>query len=168
MNAPSPSTTEMEPPAQMRKGPSCPAIAPKLMIALLVKALVEISLLVILASLSTWATFPPGIRGAIDEASSEEVAGWAVDAANPRRAVVVQIFLDGDLIASRVANAVRPDLVTARVSPTPNHGFSFRLSERPLRPGPHEVEVFVLHSAPGGKRVLLPLSDRPRSFWVDR
>ena len=164
----SPSTTEMELPSDRRKRPSHAAIAPRLLIGLLIKAFLEISLLVILASLSTWATFPPGIRGAIDHATSLEVAGWAVDAGDPGRAVVVQLFLDGEWIASRTADAVRPDLVTAGASPTPNHGFLFRLADHSLPPGPHQVEVFVLHSAPGGKRVLLPLSEAPRSFWVDR
>lgn len=145
-----------------------PTIAPRLLMALLLKALLEIGLLVFLASLTSYVTFPPGLRGAIDRATPEEVSGWAFNEATPRDAVYVQLFLDGQLHASVSAKAHRPDLVTAGVTSHPGHGFVFPLKGVALPPGPHRVEVFALHFAPGGNRVLIPLSATPRSFWVER
>lgn len=144
------------------------AITSRLLVALLLKALVEIGLLVFLASLTTSLTFPPGMRGAIDRATSTEVRGWAFNEVTPRDAVTVQIFLDGQFLASVRADAPRPDLVTAGVTSSPGHGFVFSLEGATLAPGPHRVEVFALHFAPGGTRVLIPLSTSPRSFWVER
>lgn len=140
----------------------------RLLVALLLKALLEMGLLVFLASLTTSLTFPPGLRGAIDRATSTEVRGWAFNEATPRDVVTVQIFLDGRFHASVRADAFRPDLVTARVTSSPHHGFVFSLRGAALAPGPHRVEVFALHFAPGGNRVLIPLSTSPRSFSVER
>ena len=144
------------------------SITSRLLVALLLKALLEMGLLVFLASLTTSLTFPPGLRGAIDRATSTEVRGWAFNEATPRDVVTVQIFLDGRFHASVRADAFRPDLVTARVTSSPHHGFVFSLRGAALAPGPHRVEVFALHFAPGGNRVLIPLSTSPRSFSVER
>jgi len=144
------------------------AITSRLLVALLLKALLEIGLLVFLASLTTSLTFPPGLRGAIDRATPAEGRGWAFNQTTPQDAVTVQIFLDGKFLASVRADAPRPDLVTAGVTSSPAHGFVFSLEGAALGPGPHRVEVFALHFAPGGTRVLIPLSTSPRSFWVER
>jgi hypothetical protein len=144
------------------------AITSRLLVALLLKALLELGLLVFLASLTTSLTFPPGLRGAIDRATSMEVRGWAFNEATPRDAVTVQIFLDGQFHASVRADAPRPDLVRAGVASSPHHGFVFSLEGAALLPGEHRVEVFALHFAPGGNRVLIPLSTSPRSFSVER
>ncbi|MFZ4627784.1 MAG: hypothetical protein ACOYNR_05575 [Blastocatellia bacterium] len=144
------------------------AITPRLLVALLLKALLEIGLLVFLASLTSYVTFPPGLRGAIDRATPAEVRGWAFNEATPRDAVTVQLFLNGRFEASVRADSPRPDLVTAGVTSSPGHGFVFSLEGAALAPGPHRVEVFALHFPPGGTRVLIPLSTSPRSFWVER
>lgn len=149
-------------------GPVGSAIPSRLLVALLLKALLEMGLLVSLASLTTSLTFPPGMRGAIDRTTSTEIRGWAFNEATPRDVVTVQIFLDGQFLASVRADAPRPDLVTAGVTSSPRHGFVFSLEGAVLAPGPHRVEVFALHFAPGGNRVLIPLSTSPRSFSVER
>ncbi len=129
--------------------------------AVLVKGVLDLLLLTGIAGYAAWSNFPPSIRGAIDLADPEQVAGWALDARHPGTVVAVQLFIDGRFRAAGLANTSRPDLVTAGVAPDPNHGFSFTLENRPdHRPEvnrPREIEVFVLHEALNGNRTLIPL-----------
>ena len=55
-----------------------------------------------------------------------EVHGWAwSDAAAMAglQPLAVSVTVDGELAVTAVANISRPDLVSARVAPSPNHGF---------------------------------------------
>jgi hypothetical protein len=53
------------------------------------------------------------------------VAGWAIDPNSPDDALEVQLFIDEKLVASKLADEERTDLVRAGVTPTKNHGFNF-------------------------------------------
>ena len=129
--------------------------------AVLVKGALDLLLLTGIVGYAAWSNFPPSIRGAIDLAGPERIAGWALDARHPDAVVTVQLFIDGRFSAAGIANTPRPDLVTAGVAPDPNHGFSFTLENGPDR-APHatsrrQIEVFVLHEGLNGNRTLIPL-----------
>jgi hypothetical protein len=139
----------------------------RLLYAVLVKGLLDLLLLVGIVGYAARANFPPSIRGAIDLAGPERVAGWAIDAGDPGTVVAVQLFIDGRFSAAGIANTPRPDLVPAGVAPDPNHGFSFTLDSSPDRgpgiSGQPQIEVFVLHEALNGNRTLIPLPRPPAS-----
>lgn len=136
--------------------------------AIILKALLELALLAGIAGYAAWKNFPPSLRGAIDIAGPEQVAGWAIDTESPEACVTVQLFVDGRFVASRIADAPRPDLVRAGVvknaAGKADHGFSFRLDAN-LGPGQHRLQVFVLHEALNGYRTLTPLSTEEKSFF---
>lgn len=105
----------------------------------------------------------PGMGGFVDAIGNTSIGGWVVDCrqkrpsdTNPTRGclfapnhaslppTLVTLEIDGVVVASRVANDSRPDLVTARAAPDPLHGFTFLLSaatRQTLAHGNHTVAV---------------------------
>ena len=61
------------------------------------------------------AAWRPLLRGAIDVADQTRVAGWAVAPEAPEVALEVQLFIDGKLVASKLADEERVDLVRSGV-----------------------------------------------------
>ena len=136
--------------------------------AIILKALLELALLAGIAGYVAWRNFPPSLRGAIDIAGPEQVAGWAIDSGRPEVCVTVQLFIDGQFVASRIASDPRSDLVRAGVTTIASHGFSFSLDAGMVGPGWHRLQVFVLHEALNGYQTLTPLATEEKSFFRDR
>ena len=68
------------------------------------------------------------LRGSLDIADREHVAGWAQDSEHPERAVTVLITSGDELLGRVVANRHRPDLAAARVG-SGRHGFDLWLPQ---------------------------------------
>src|SRR4051812_44094434 len=73
--------------------------------------------------------FPPTFHGwgeAVVE--SRAIAGWAVNDAAPSERVEVQLFIDGQLHGSQVAQVSRPDVAAAGWAKDEWHGYYFVLA----------------------------------------
>jgi hypothetical protein len=78
------------------------------------------------------------------------------------------LFLDEKLVASKLADERRTDLIESGVTSTPYHGFSFDLTAVPLAPGRHTAQVYALRPAAGASKILLPIANQPSVFEVRR
>ena len=106
--------------------------------------------------------FPPVFHGWGEAvAESRSVAGWVVSDADPWRRVEVQLFVDGKLVGTQVAQLSRPDVTAAGWSKDEWHGYSFAIADLPA--GSHEARVYALHvSDRGGRYTLQMLGDAIR------
>ncbi len=141
--------------------------ATKLLRAIIAKSFVEVALVCVVASLAAFTTFSPQLRGAIDVADQTRVAGWVNDPRLPETALEVQLFIDGNFIASRLADDRREDLVSAGATARPNHGFSFALEPFKLPTGEHSAQVFAVRDATGNSKILLPVTAEPKNFQIN-
>jgi hypothetical protein len=110
--------------------------------------------------------FPPTFHGwgeAVVE--SRSIAGWAVNDAAPWQRVEVQIFIDGKLSGTQIANLSRPDVVAAGWSRDEWHGYNFLLPA--LTAGEHEARVYALHESGDAARYTLQLLGDPVRFVVN-
>lgn len=142
--------------------------ATKLLRAVIAKSFVEVILVCAIASLAAFTTFSPQLRGAIDVADQARIAGWVNDPRTPKVALEVQLFIDGKFVASQLADRGREDLVSAGVTKTANHGFSFDSGQLNLSTGEHSVQVFAVRDAAGESKILLPVTTSPRTFQITR
>ena len=109
--------------------------------------------------------FPPTFHGwgeAVVE--SQSIAGWAVNDADPWQRVEVQLFVDGKLVATQVANQSRRDVVAAGWSKDEWHGYNFVVQG--LSAGTHEGRVYALHPSRNGARYTLQMLGNPIRFQV--
>ncbi|HSK62794.1 MAG TPA: hypothetical protein VK893_03100 [Pyrinomonadaceae bacterium] len=110
--------------------------------------------------------FPPTFKGwgeAVGETRS--IAGWAVNNAEPWERVEVQLFIDGKLYGSQVAQLSRPDVSAAGWAKDEWHGYNFAIDN--LAPGDHEARVYALHRS-GNRFTLQLLGDPIRFTWKHR
>lgn len=107
--------------------------------------------------------FPPTFHGWGEAVNSQAIAGWAVNNGAPWDRVEVQLFIDGKLYGSRVAQLSRPDVRSAGWAKDEWHGYNFTLTD--LAPGNHEARVYALHR--NGTRMTLQLLGDPIHFTVD-
>jgi hypothetical protein len=107
--------------------------------------------------------FPPTFHGWGEAINSQAIAGWAVNNASPWERVEVQLFIDGKLYASQVAQLSRPDVRAAGWAKDEWHGYNFVLTD--LAPGNHEARVYALHRS--DNRMTLQLLGDPIRFAVD-
>ena len=110
--------------------------------------------------------FPPTFHGwgeAVFETRS--IAGWAVNNAAPWERVEVQLFIDGKLQATQVAQLSRQDVVAAGWAKDEWHGYNFVVND--LSPGEHEARVYALHRN-GDRYTLQLLGDPIRFAWSHR
>jgi hypothetical protein len=139
-------------------------VAKKLVNLLLAKSVLEIIFVGTLAVVVYVKAFPPTFHGwgeAVVE--SRSISGWVVDNADPWRRVEVQLFVDGKLVGTQVAQASRPDVVTAGWAKDEWHGYSFVVNG--LGVGIHEARVYALHQQ-DDRYTLRMLGDQIR-FEVD-
>lgn len=66
------------------------------------------------------------MRGFVDGVTGNQIDGWAFEPAHPTERVVVELRLDGETVATSVADRHRTDLVRAGVGDA-FHGFRFPL-----------------------------------------
>jgi len=142
--------------------------ATKLLRAVIAKSFVEIVLVCLVATLAAFTSFSPQLRGAIDVADQQRVAGWVHDPQTPDKPLEVQLFINGKFSAAMLADENREDLVRAGATTLPNHGFSFPLAEMNLPEGEHSAEVYAVRNAAGSNKVLLPITAAPHKFRVIR
>ncbi|HEX2270798.1 MAG TPA: hypothetical protein VHH35_14730, partial [Pyrinomonadaceae bacterium] len=110
--------------------------------------------------------FPPTFHGwgeAVVE--SKQIAGWAVNDANPGTPVEVQLFVAGKLAGTQTAQLSRPDVVVAGWSRSELCGYSFVLPSLPA--GTHEARVYALHESGDAARYTLQLLGDPIRFVVN-
>ena len=131
---------------------------------LIAKSILETILVGTIAVLVYVKTFPPTIHGWGEAvAESKSISGWVVDYAEPSRRVEVQLFVDGRLVGTQVAQLSRPDIVTAGWAKDEWHGYNFVVND--LAEGTHEARVYALHQS--GDRYTLQLLGDPITFEVD-
>ncbi|HJT30049.1 MAG TPA: hypothetical protein VJ784_21715 [Pyrinomonadaceae bacterium] len=132
-------------------------MAKKLVNLLLAKSILETIFIGALAVIVYAKLFPPTFHGwgeAVVE--SRSISGWVVDNADPWRRVEVQLFVDGKLAGTQVAQLSRPDVMAAGWSKDEWHGYSFVVSG--LGVGMHEARVYALHQQ-GDRYTLRMLGD---------
>jgi hypothetical protein len=144
------------------------SIPSRLLKAVIAKSFVEIILVCVVATLAAFSTFSPQLRGAIDVADQTRMAGWAYDPESPEVTLEVQLFIDENLVASKLADERRVDLVESGAASNPNHGFSFDLRSLDLAPGRHTAQVYALRQATGANKILLPVAKEPGVFEVSQ
>lgn len=121
----------------------------KLTQVLIGKSILETALVGALAVVTFLTVLPPNFHG-WGEATSDGIAGWAVNSASPSERVTVQLFIDGQFKATMEANLSRPDVASAGWALDEWHGYYFALPS--LTSGPHEAAVYALRSSGNGAR----------------
>lgn len=136
----------------------------KLVNVLIAKSILETIFVGALAVIVYTKLFPPTFHGwgeAVVETRS--ISGWVVDDADPWRRVEVQLFVDGKLVGTQVAQQSRPDVMAAGWSKDEWHGYNFVVTG--LTAGAHEARVYALHQ--WGDRFTLRMLGDPIRFEVD-
>jgi|SRR5215213_2434566 len=131
---------------------------------LIAKSIIETILVGTIAVVVYVKAFPPTFHGWGEAvAESRSISGWVVDDADPWRRVEVQLFIDGKLAGTQVAQLSRPDVVAAGWGKDEWHGYSFVVNG--LITGTHEATVYALHQS-GDRYTLQMLGDAIR-FQVE-
>ena len=110
--------------------------------------------------------FPPTFRRwgeAVVE--TQTIAGWVVNASEPWQRVEVELFIDGQRVATQLAQHSRPDVSTAGWARDEWHGYNFVVNG--LTAGTHEARVYALHPSRNGSRYTLQLLGDPMKFEVN-
>jgi hypothetical protein len=141
-------------------------VAKKLVHLLIAKSILETIFVGTLAVVVYTKLFPPTFHGWGEAVpASRSISGWAVDDADPWRRVEVQLFVDGKLVGTQVAQLSRPDVVAAGWAKDEWHGYNFVVSG--LGEGIHEAKVYALHQS--GERYTLQMLGDPIQFdWKRR
>jgi hypothetical protein len=142
-----------------------PAALARLTHYLIIKSIVDVLFVGVFAVGFYYTAFSPYLRGWLDDASLRGVSGWAVNSAEARSAVEVQLYIDGRFVESRLADLPRPDLVAAGATRDERHGFYFFLP--PLEEGEHEARVYAVHASGAGRRRTLQQLGNPFRFRMD-
>jgi hypothetical protein len=103
-------------------------------------------------------------KGFVDKISRNLVAGWAVDALRPDDAIRVCVLINGQAIASLVADITRADLVGRPDFGNGRHGFRFEFKPPLRNDQTHRVSVFFENTGepvPNGERTI-PSENQPR------
>jgi hypothetical protein len=108
--------------------------------------------------------FTPNLRGELDEANAQRVAGWALDQSAPQARIEVQLYIDGNFVASRRADATRPDVKAAGLASDELHGYTFNTPT--LGPGEHVARVYAVHESGAGARRTMQLVGKPLRFHI--
>jgi hypothetical protein len=130
---------------------------------LIVKSVLDTILVATIAVVVYLNAFPPTFHGWGEAVVQEKsIAGWAVNDADPWAHVEVQLFIDGKLVGTQLAQLWRPDVLAAGWSKDEWHGYSFAVTD--LNPGMHEARVYAVHSSRDGARYTLQLLGDPIKF----
>ena len=138
----------------------------KLVNLLIVKSILDTVLVATIAVVVYLNAFPPTFHGWGEAVVQEKtIAGWAVNDADPWARVEVQLFIDGKLVGTQLAQLWRPDVLAAGWSKDEWHGYSFEVMG--LAAGPHEARVYALHSSENGARYTLQMLGDPIRLEVN-
>lgn len=133
--------------------------------ALIAKSILDTILVGTIAVAVYMNAFPPSFRGwgeAVVE--TQTIAGWAVNASEPWQRVHVELFIDGQRVATQMAQHSRPDVSAAGWAKDEWHGYNFVIPTLPA--GTHEARVYALHPSQNGSRYTLQLLGDPIRFEV--
>lgn len=108
--------------------------------------------------------FPPHFRGWGEVTAEQKIAGWVVNRAKPSERVEVQLYVDGSLVGSMLADLPRPDVVAAGQSEDERCGYSFEIPA--LATGEHVAHVYTMHTVGAGAYRTLQLAGKPLRFTV--
>jgi hypothetical protein len=137
----------------------------KLVNLLIVKSVLDTVLVATIAMVVYLNAFPPTFHGWGEAVVREKrIAGWAVNDADPWQRVEVQLFIDGRLVGTQLAQLSRPDVAAAGWSRDEWHGYSFDLGD--LKTGMHEARVYAVHATGDGARYTLQLLGNPIKFEI--
>jgi len=136
----------------------------KLINVLIGKSILETMLVATIAVGFYINAFPPFFHG-WGEATSNAIVGWAVNNNNPVERVSVQLFVDGNFVATQSASLSRPDVSTAGWAQDEWHGYSFALPA--LGAGLHEARIYAVHASGNGTRRTLQQLGDPIRFAMD-
>jgi len=137
----------------------------RLVNVLIAKSLLDTVLVGTIAVVVYLNAFPPTFHGWGEAVVREQrIAGWAVNDADPWQRVEVQLFIDGKLVGTQLAQVSRPDVVAAGWARDQWHGYSFAVSD--LKTGTHEARMYAVHSSSNGARYTLQLLGDPIRFEV--
>jgi hypothetical protein len=131
---------------------------------LIAKSMAEALLITAVSVGFYFLTTNPYLRGVLDYADNQMVAGWAVDEGQPAARVEVQLYIDEIFVADQAAAEFRPDIRRAKRAEDDWHGFVFKLP--PIPPGEHEARVYAAHAGGAGARRTLQLIGKPLRFRV--
>lgn len=127
------------------------------------KSILETLLVGTIAVVMFLKVFPPTFKGWGEHVTeTHSIAGWAVNDAAPWERVEVQLFIDGKLIGSEVAQLSRPDVAAAGWSKDEWHGYNFAIPALPQ--GNHEARIYAVHRS-GDRMTLQLLGDPIRFAW---
>ena len=132
---------------------------------LIAKSVLEALLVTALAVSFYLVVTDPNLRGWLDKADAQTIAGWVVNEKSSSIHVEVQLFIDDRFIEDRVANAFRPDVHQAQRAQDDWHGFVFQTPS--LSPGEHEARVYAVHRSGSENRRTLQMVGKPLQFRVD-
>lgn len=131
---------------------------------LIAKSMAEALLITAISVGFYFVTTNPYLRGVLDYADNQTVAGWAVDEGQPAARVEVQLYIDGIFVADQSAGEFRPDLRPAKRAEDDYHGFVFKLP--PIPAGDHEARVYATQTGGSAVRRTLQLIGKPLRFRV--
>jgi len=134
--------------------------------ALIAKSILDTILVGAIAVAVYMNAFPPSFRGwgeAVVE--TQTIAGWAVNASEPWQRVDVELFIDGQRVATQLAQYSRPDVSAAGWAKDEWHGYSFTMPNLP--PGIHEARIYAMHRSRSGARYTLQMLGDPIRFEVN-
>lgn len=125
----------------------------KLALFIAAKAVLELLFVVFLAANFHQRAFDRQFEGRIEEANQRRVAGWVIGDAAPPQPTEVQLYINDQFTASRVAERPR------RGAADDARGFEFDVP--PLAAGEYEARVYVVRESGGGARRTLQALTEP-------
>jgi hypothetical protein len=146
--------------------PPAPAARRRLAGLLVGKAFLELLLLTALVVGFSYSAFPSSLQGSLDVADARGVRGWAVDRSRPGEPLEVQLYLDGQFVASGLADQPRADAPAGGDAAGVRQGFVFNF-DPPPRAGEHEARVYAVRASGGGARRTLRLVGGPLRFKAE-
>lgn len=105
-------------------------------------------------------TFGRGFDGALEHVDGRGASGWVVDLERPGVPVEVQLFLDGEFVASATATESRLDDAPSNTSGSVRRSFVFEFQ----RAGEYEARVYAVREGRGGARRTLQQIGGARHF----
>lgn len=106
-------------------------------------------------------TFERGFDGALEQVDGRGARGWVADLGRPGEPVEVQLFLNGEFVASATATEPRPDDAASGSKGGVRRSFVFEFQ----RSGEYEARVYAVRAGRDGTRRVLQRIGEPRRFW---